>query len=630
MNKTIREILQNNYIVPLYQRNFTWEELQIHQFVQDVYYNFKNSKNYFIGSLITRKREDGSFEIIDGQQRLTLITLIAKIMEFDNIVSPCLKYDSRIEVIKFFNDYYAQDKQRYIPDSTSKIEHYVNAIDYILDAPLDPNLDNQSCLVDLKNNDIESYNRFRKHFQDNIVLIHVELPNDTNVSSYFEIMNNRGEQLRKHEILKARLIDEIKRPNGEHDRKKQLIFARIWDACSNMDTYIQKEFSRDDRIALFGYNFEGYELNLNGIELNKNNEDFEPETINNILVNKKTIGKMEKQTTDDDEDEGEYRSIIDFPNFLMHILHILYSEKYEKEYNDQNGIPLNEKFLLNDDYIKYALDEPYKFIRELLYFRIVFDRFIIKTKRIGNNEDDYEWVLLRPVRHGHGRGNRPALRYKNAFEDKDEHNKILKSMSMLQVTYRTRIYKNWLKDVLYWFINHDYWGEDYLYYLNELINKYYEKTENAIIPENNSSELYSHGTSTPHLLFNFIDYLYWMEDQGKLVDKRHYSNFEYRYWNSIEHHNPQNPGMNKKLDVNISDCLGNLCLVSKSMNSRMSSNTPLSKADYFGNKGNISPKRQIMYKITKSQKKWEKKEILDHYADLIRLIKNRKSILMLE
>lgn len=620
--------MQNDYIIPLYQRNFTWEELQIHQLIQDVYNSFQNHvNNYFLGSLVTLKRNDGYYEVIDGQQRLTFITLIAKILQFEDITSPCLKYDSRYEVINFFNDYYAQKKQRYNPKDTSKIENYVNAIENILNAPLDPNYDNQFCLVDFNKSNIESYNNFRKYFQENVILIHVELPNDTNVSSYFEIMNNRGEQLKKHKILKARLISNIKQVNGEHDVKKQSIFAKIWDACSNMDTYIQKEFVRDDRKALFGDYFEGCELNLKDIKFN--DENSEPETINNILAEKKVIYKSENQKADDDEDEGEYRSIIDFPNFIMHILHILYNEKYVNDKNDQDGIPLNEKFLLNDDYIKYALEEPFKFVGELLYFRIIFDKFIIKTSRIGEIEDDYEWVLKRPFRYGYGRGNRPALRYKNTFEDKDEHDKIIKALSMLQVTYRTRIYKNWLKDVLYWFVNHDYWGEDYLYYLNELINKYYEKTENAVITENNSSELYSKGTSTPHLLFNFIDYLYWMEDQNKPAGKRHGFNFDYRYWNSIEHHYPQNPEMNEKIDVNILNCLGNLCLVSKSMNSKMSSNTPSSKAEYFGKKEKLPPKRQIMYEITNSHGKWNEKEILDHYNDVLRLIKDRKLILAL-
>jgi uncharacterized protein with ParB-like and HNH nuclease domain len=102
MNKTIREIMQNDYIIPLYQRNFTWEELQIHQLIQDVYNSFQNHiNNYFLGSLVTLKRNDGYYEVIDGQQRLTFITLIAKILQFEDITSPCLKYDSRYEVKKF-------------------------------------------------------------------------------------------------------------------------------------------------------------------------------------------------------------------------------------------------------------------------------------------------------------------------------------------------------------------------------------------------------------------------------------------------------------------------------------------------------------------------------------------------
>ena len=81
----IRELLGDNarYLVPMYQRNYAWGEGEITQLLQDVLdYQGKrdchgNSHPYFIGTLVVFARDDGSFEVIDGQQRFTTFSLLA-------------------------------------------------------------------------------------------------------------------------------------------------------------------------------------------------------------------------------------------------------------------------------------------------------------------------------------------------------------------------------------------------------------------------------------------------------------------------------------------------------------------------------------------------------------------------
>ena len=68
------------YMIPVYQRNYAWEEDEITALVKDVYDSFrKNPKvTYYIGTLVTYKRGDSEYEVIDGQQRLTTIYIILK------------------------------------------------------------------------------------------------------------------------------------------------------------------------------------------------------------------------------------------------------------------------------------------------------------------------------------------------------------------------------------------------------------------------------------------------------------------------------------------------------------------------------------------------------------------------
>ena len=78
---------------------------------------------------------------------------------------------------------------------------------------------------------------------------------------------------------------------------------------------------------------------------------------------------------------------------------------------------------------------------------------------------------------------------------------------------------------------------------------------------------------------------------------------------------------------NYIDNLGNLCLISKSANSRLSDRDAKEKAETF-DKGNLGANRQIMYAITKENNgNYRKEQIIGHYNELLDLISKRKKIL---
>ncbi|MBV2196655.1 MAG: DUF262 domain-containing protein, partial [Flavobacterium sp.] len=85
---SIKELFgSDDYVIPIYQRNYEWGEPQITQLIQDIVdYIVKSKSNkseskprYYIGSLIAYERKfEGSviYETIDGQQRLTTLTIL--------------------------------------------------------------------------------------------------------------------------------------------------------------------------------------------------------------------------------------------------------------------------------------------------------------------------------------------------------------------------------------------------------------------------------------------------------------------------------------------------------------------------------------------------------------------------
>ena len=88
--KTIREFLENaqkeHFLIPEYQRPYAWEEDQIITLFEDLK-NFtekkiadKNSDAYFLGSIVQFINDAGEQEIIDGQQRITSLLLLLRVI----------------------------------------------------------------------------------------------------------------------------------------------------------------------------------------------------------------------------------------------------------------------------------------------------------------------------------------------------------------------------------------------------------------------------------------------------------------------------------------------------------------------------------------------------------------------
>lgn len=595
LGKSLKDIFQRKYVIPLYQRNFAWRSEEISQLLQDLVDACESAENhnYYIGSLVTLKRHNGEFEVIDGQQRLTTLSLISKMLGVQD--HPILSYDSRPNVDEFFAAFYHDEKA--IDNLTySDVFYLKEAVTHIRSVKLEHSKERVSF------DNLRKDQRFKNYFLNKVFLVSVEIPEDTDVAAYFEIMNNRGEQLQKHEIVKAQLISKI----GSIAKQKQ--FAEIWDACSQMDIPIQRAFSAERRKQYFSDNYCDFSFDVWDVD-NSSAQENKSYCIQEILkgpIVTSSSGATEYNNNDNEYDIFKYRSIIDWSNFLMHVL---------KLYAPEKMIQLNEKFLL--DSFKVVFSESMEenvldFAQTLLFCRMVFDRFVVKVTTDTKKEDDFTWQLIKPQKYD------KSWKYINTFGDFVEHETLVKALSMLQVTFRTRIYKNYLQNILQYFykkwklnLNWCVSAREYLFFLHGLMCTHYD--------ENNLSQQLGAGIATSHFLFNFIDYLYWQRDRDMLKD------FEFKYWNSVEHHYPQQIAREKNMDDNILNLLGNLCLISKSANSRLSDRTPKEKAERYES-SNMGPKRQIMYATTRDYD-WDAEKIKLHHKDIVQLLELRKEIL---
>ena len=623
LGMTLSDIFRDRYVVPLYQRNFAWRTDEIQQLLQDIWDASQKGSDYYIGSLVVLKRHNGDFEVVDGQQRLTVISLIAILM--GKLTRPMLFYDSRPEVQEFFEQLCRSTEkgETTYTSSAPSLFYLKEACDFIKNATIEK-MEKKDGKISYSKVTFLGEPGLADYFLKHVVLVRNEIPEDTDVAAYFEIMNNRGAQLQKHEIIKAKLMAKIAGCN------QQEVFAKIWDACSQMDEPIQRLFSAENRKNYFGEMYDGFAFPvITNHEVQQTDKTITLWTLEDILLERaeRTIPSQHDENDTMETEVYSYNSIIDFPNFLMHVLR-LYLDTTE-----QNGdsVPLNEKELLNE-YGKYQdIIHPIEFVKLLLFCRTAFDRFIIKTSTDAeDSEDGRKWVLLKPKKYGKN------WQYISSFEEETSQKKLVKALSMLQVTFRTRIYKTWLYDVLEWLhekyqqsgdISVD--ADQYLKFLHQWISNYYKEQKFGIstrIPDGempSRENSYSQGTGTSHFLLNFIDYLYCCREPGKYL-----SSFEFKYWNSVEHHLAQHKAIGEAEQY--VDCLGNLYLISRNANSKLSDRVVQEKVDFYQGK-NMGPNRRIIYEKTKENGyRWEGTQIAAHYNDIVNLLCDHDEILGLK
>jgi len=613
-----------NYIIPIYQRNYAWGDDEISSLLQDIKNacekNKEQDKNYYIGSLVVYRRENSNFEVIDGQQRLTTLTLIMHHLgklSFRNV-----SFEHRDESEQALSNLNYEK----LPSNFSQALKTIKKV-----------------IGEWGNNKDEIV----KFLLDKVEIIRTEVPEGTDLNHYFEIMNTRGEQLEKHEVLKARLMKKL---SGDIEKS---LFAKIWDACSDMSRYAVMGFDSKIRGVIFSdkwsekpksfmeiiQDIEEYNNEVKKKNKDKNKKlpiinikrDVDGIKILDLINGSKNSGVNKNDFVD--KYDGGFTPVIDFPNFLMHVLRI-YLEMTDKCGDFTKIVPLDEKYLLNSFEGQIKDDEAVRnFICVLLICRYLFDCYVIKSNAIRTGEENWSLWAVMP--------NDSSYYYKNTFgSDSGESNDIdadeqtkraIMLLSMFHVSNPSRIYKNWLYAVLRWLFDNkdDIKQSDYIKFLEELCDKFYfgnncqEKDITDIILGEEKINFYSNnkkwndGVLVPNFVFNRLDYQLWKKYKEK------YPKFRFTFRSSVEHHYPQHPSEEhglERLEKETLDNFGNLYLLSQSKNSRLSNLTPEAKCTYYQDKNYDSLKQALMMEKTKELNNWKSEEILKHGKEMLEVL----------
>ena len=631
---TVKEFLSGGkYVIPIYQRNYDWGEREALQLLEDIsdYAKNNNSQNYYIGSTVVFVRTvngETHFETIDGQQRLTTLTILASLLKPDWFIKPNLSYEHRKEA-----DEALEMLQRNKYSEHQAAQHMIDVYGLF-----EKNLPQVLKAKSLNKQDFVDY-LFTK-----VIILRIPVPQDTQLNHYFEIMNTRGEQLEKHEVLKAVLMNNLA-PN-EHK-----LFHLIWEACSDMSSYVQMNFSVGQRNLIFGdkwtnLRFEDFDSLCDEIEFEDNtaliedNEDCTPRTINNLFEDAKNNIRYELPR-DGSQDEGKqdrFGSIINFQNFLLQVLKVCYHDSAFYQADVDALIRLDDKVLIPTFQIVLRSlkdkDERMHFVKffimELLFLRTQYDSYVIKREYINGSES---WSLKSIRKYDNNKANYVNTFYSNTYEEENDLGKEIRMLeAMFHVSAPTQIYKHWLNALLYCIHKAEHINASFL--RNQLYNlacsfmldiyigkdkfdfeKVIYRSEKGFFPHNSINDIEWNqidcGCDVPNFVFNFYDFVTWREKSEK------YPKFEFSYRTSVEHFYPQNPMPGyDNLKGEVLDSFGNLCLISRGMNSKFSNNMPKAKLENFGLieevRNGLSLKLLEMMEFVKCKGDWGETEIMGY------------------
>src|SRR5690606_8740202 len=121
------------------------------------------------------------------------------------------------------------------------------------------------------------------------------------------------------EIIKAQLMAKIKNAKQRH------LFGKIWDACSEMNRPVQKFFTPDERLHLFGEDYDAI-FPKSITKLAYKNDKAVALSVFDILKNvnlklrNDTLQEYEDELDEDIDENIKYTAIIDLSNSLIHVL----------------------------------------------------------------------------------------------------------------------------------------------------------------------------------------------------------------------------------------------------------------------------------------------------------------------
>ncbi|MBC6427729.1 MAG: DUF262 domain-containing protein [Cellvibrionales bacterium] len=252
-DRTVLEVLdRKKYTVDYFQREYSWGQQHIEQLVSDLTSAFLSEyregdhrekgmdyNSYYLGPFVLSE-QNGQRSIIDGQQRLTSITLL---LIYLNNLQKKLGLSESISSMIFSENRGRQSFNIQVDGRENCLKQLYEHGNYQPKESDDESANNMVKRYDDIENDFPDElndNKILPYFIDwlkyNVVLVEIIAYSDDNAYTIFETMNDRGLSLTPTEMLKSYLLSRI-----TDTHRRQSINERWKKAIQELHTYSKNE-----------------------------------------------------------------------------------------------------------------------------------------------------------------------------------------------------------------------------------------------------------------------------------------------------------------------------------------------------------------------------------------------------
>lgn len=339
----IADVLSNKkYTIDYFQREYKWQQRHIEQLIADLETSFflnyeinherqevSNYNSYYLGPIVLSNK-DSKKSVIDGQQRLTSLTIL--LIYLNNLQKDQPK-KVNLDALIYSETYGEKSFNLDVPERKICLDALYTSGTYEIKEKDDETVKNiiarYNDIVELFPDDLKG--RALPFFIDwliqNVVLVVITAYSDDNAYTIFETMNDRGLNLTPSEMLKGYLLAKV-RTQEERDKVNA-----VW----KQEIKSLHEFWGEADLSFFQAWFRGkYATTIRPGKVGAANEDFEK------------IGTRFHTWIKDNSDKVGVQNPNDFFEFVNTKL-VFYNKIFTKIYKVRNGY-----FIENLEHLYYS------------------------------------------------------------------------------------------------------------------------------------------------------------------------------------------------------------------------------------------------------------------------------------
>lgn len=250
-SKIFSEILStsgNQYVIPFFQRGFVWEEPSWEGLFNDMLGAINSKKHLFIGAIVLKKINEKQQSVIDGQQRLTTLCLIASALSF--VVPSERDYFKMLFTHLNYND---EDSSENCLNNHILIQSHQSEADFI--KVMNLTVDEDFSKIENPSNVRKAFEFFKNKFiamkNSNetiptlakfiqcVQLVKIDLSENENEQKIFDTINSLGIRLTTADLLK----------NFLYTNKEIDFFYKTWGAEFEKDEDCLKYWNSDIKLG---------------------------------------------------------------------------------------------------------------------------------------------------------------------------------------------------------------------------------------------------------------------------------------------------------------------------------------------------------------------------------------------